>query len=131
MTKFLISTLIILLVSCGTQLPKSAADTYLTAKTNGQKYYQCEFMLFHDSTNRKKLTQNEDSNLKAEYVLSVQLWMTSNTEVNELEKLHPEFSNTETALDYHKYVTDTISITQIFKLYPALLNDKYGKLWDK
>ncbi len=87
---------------------------------------QCEFRLFQDSSARKKLTQSEDSNLKAEYVLCMQLWMTSNTEVNELEKLHPEFSDTETALDYHRYVNDTISKTQFFKLYPTLLNDKDG-----
>lgn len=124
MTKCLIFILTILLVACGTKLPKSAADTYLTAKINGQKYHQYDFRIFHDSTNRKKLSQNEDSKLQAEFILSTQLWKESNNEVNELEKLHPEFSDTETALNYHKYVNDSISKTQLFKLYPTFLNDK-------
>jgi len=76
----------------------------------GARYYRKVIIPFSsfDSSTVFKLPQDSLMKLRATYDVNKSIWDKNDREVKELEKLHPEFSDTKTSKDYLQFVIDSI-----------------------
>jgi hypothetical protein len=109
--RIFVLSFILLFARCSNMIdvPSAVSATYLAAHQAGQEYIEnLTSLTLLDSSMIRKLSYDSLYKLDLTYIVYLHRFKEAEDEVSILEKLHPEYSDSEVAQEYYTFYRDSL-----------------------